>query len=142
MNTFHSAGVENGSTNSKIDASITAQNDGCSAVPSRPLQIQVAPASESILPKAAIKPLVRNSNGGLTQLPGAVDPASGMDFKDWDPTCLCGKRWNDHSPLAQKNYIQSDKTWKPDLHTMPIPTDTFGEVEFVGFGQKISKVPR
>lgn len=53
--------------------------------------------------------------------------------------CYCGYAKDQHDIDAQFNPKPSDK-WKKETHTKSLTTTTFGDIEFVGFGQKIGKV--
>ncbi len=57
-----------------------------------------------------------------------------------DPSCHCLYKKSEHTELAKKNYQKEDTKWKVHLNTQPVPTNAYGEIEFVGYGQKLSKV--
>ena len=60
-----------------------------------------------------------------------------IDFER-DPECYCGYSKSQHLPEALGNQDTND--WKASAHTKTLPTDAYGEIEFMGFSQKISKV--
>ncbi|XP_070175133.1 transient receptor potential cation channel subfamily M member-like 2 [Littorina saxatilis] len=63
-----------------------------------------------------------------------------------DRKCKCGYRLSEHKPDPQTAMDNGQKSregaWEYNTHTSPIPTNTFGEIEFVGFGDKVAKYVR
>ena len=57
-----------------------------------------------------------------------------------DPLCYCGYPHSEHSDLAQRSEVASVKEWSVYKNTMEEATTAYGDIEFVGFGQKVSKV--
>lgn len=53
--------------------------------------------------------------------------------------CGCGHTKNMHAADAKELSIPG-VTWEYQLHTKTFPTNAFGEIEFVGFGDKVGKV--
>ncbi|XP_064594682.1 transient receptor potential cation channel subfamily M member-like 2 isoform X2 [Liolophura sinensis] len=57
------------------------------------------------------------------------------------PKCYCGYKRSEHSSAALDN-PRPEEPWREETHTMRVPTNAFGDIEFVGFGQKIGKYVR
>lgn len=59
-----------------------------------------------------------------------------------DSICYCGYTRSKHTTLAIVNSQgeQVDRGWKVNVDTETQPTDAFGDIEFLGLGQKIGKV--
>ena len=60
-----------------------------------------------------------------------------------DRKCQCGYYLSDHRDpeSALKNgMLHGQGEWNHKTHTSPIPTNAFGEIEFVGYGDKVAKV--
>ncbi|KAK2146847.1 hypothetical protein LSH36_582g03043, partial [Paralvinella palmiformis] len=90
------------------------------------------------VPLATVAPLVRGVQPGS----GSVDSGVELRFRLWNPICMCGKKWNNHTIPAKAAYMEGETCWNKESNTVPVSSDTFGEVEFVGFGQKVSKYIR
>lgn len=55
--------------------------------------------------------------------------------------CKCGHNINDHDINDQVEMsVDSSEKWDPTWHTDIKSTDAFGEIEFLGYGQRIGKV--
>ncbi|XP_041372305.1 transient receptor potential cation channel subfamily M member-like 2 [Gigantopelta aegis] len=61
-----------------------------------------------------------------------------------DPVCFCGYQKSDHKSLDKTKMasVRPTDTWTKDDHTKTSKTDAFGEIEFSGFGDKVSKYCR
>ncbi|XP_076456247.1 transient receptor potential cation channel subfamily M member-like 2 isoform X2 [Babylonia areolata] len=63
-----------------------------------------------------------------------------------DKKCQCGHRRSEHrNPTeAETNgrLLSLDSEWDHKKHSSPIPTNAFGEIEFVGYGGKVAKYVR
>ncbi|KAK7482390.1 hypothetical protein BaRGS_00026409, partial [Batillaria attramentaria] len=60
-----------------------------------------------------------------------------------DRKCQCGYRLSQHrDPETARRNPHPDREWNPSTHTAPIPTNAFGEIEFVGYGDKQAKYVR
>ncbi|XP_035828049.1 transient receptor potential cation channel subfamily M member-like 2 isoform X2 [Aplysia californica] len=58
-----------------------------------------------------------------------------------EPVCQCDYPKSRHSEEAI-NAGQAGGKWMPGLHTKSLPTNAFGEIEFVGYGDKVGKYVR
>ncbi|CAH1774148.1 unnamed protein product [Owenia fusiformis] len=68
---------------------------------------------------------------------------NGKVIQKEDPLCICNLKRSEHTEEALSPDAEPrNKNWSPSTHTTTKPTDAFGEVEFLGFGQKISKYVR
>lgn len=54
--------------------------------------------------------------------------------------CECGYTLEQHREEAIKPHAFQDKEWDPKKHVQEMPTDAFGDIVFVGLGQKVGKV--
>ena len=55
--------------------------------------------------------------------------------------CQCNRPRSKHSLKAQRAYASEQRVWRNQIHTEALPTDAYGEIEFVGYGQRLGKVP-
>ena len=58
-------------------------------------------------------------------------------------TCMCGFPLSEHfnPELAERNGRRTKVAdWDYKRHTSTRPTNAFGEIQFVGFGDKVAKV--
>ncbi|GFR76765.1 transient receptor potential cation channel subfamily M member 2-like [Elysia marginata] len=71
-----------------------------------------------------------------------------IEKPDQDPTvpederaCQCNYTFRQHSKTAQDR-AQKGIKWNPEQHTIAHPTNAFGEIEFVGYGDHVAKYVR
>ena len=63
-----------------------------------------------------------------------------------DRKCQCGYRLSEHQnpedakKNGEKEKVYGDRDWEHKTHASPVVTNAFGEIEFVGFGDKVAKV--
>ncbi|XP_067687429.1 transient receptor potential cation channel subfamily M member-like 2 [Haliotis asinina] len=83
------------------------------------------------------KPVKKDSHKGL---PPVHTPSKSAHREVSDPFCLCGyvKSWHSQESLLRKG---GDK-WDPRNDTNAYPTNAFGEMEFPGYGDHVSKYVR
>ncbi|GFN90287.1 transient receptor potential cation channel subfamily m member 2-like, partial [Plakobranchus ocellatus] len=55
--------------------------------------------------------------------------------------CQCNYKYLEHSKEARER-AQPGIKWSPELHTKALPTNAFGEIEFVGYGDNVAKYVR
>lgn len=56
-----------------------------------------------------------------------------------EKVCKCGYSFQDHK-FQQTAMNHHDQVWKYNTHTSTLPTNAYGEIEFVGHGDKVAKV--
>ena len=57
-----------------------------------------------------------------------------------DALCHCNYKRAKHSSKALQAYDENSKDWSVAHDTEPLPTDGFGEIQFVQFGSRVGKV--
>ncbi|XP_025081227.1 transient receptor potential cation channel subfamily M member 2-like isoform X2 [Pomacea canaliculata] len=58
-----------------------------------------------------------------------------------EKVCKCGYSFQDHK-YQQTAMNHHDQVWKYNTHTSTLPTNAYGEIEFVGHGDKVAKYVR
>jgi hypothetical protein len=139
MHSFRSTLGDDSQQNTNI-ATNTAENHSTEDIGTSRQSLDGSSSKPTTIPWASVRPRVHSVSADSLLLPGAVQPQIPEYFNSRNPVCMCGKPWRSHSKHAQDAYTEGATEWSTELDTEPVPTDTFGEVEFVGFGQKISKV--
>uniref|UniRef100_H3B0C1 Transient receptor potential cation channel subfamily M member 2 n=1 Tax=Latimeria chalumnae TaxID=7897 RepID=H3B0C1_LATCH len=56
--------------------------------------------------------------------------------------CVCGYPRKGHSEIALSHNFLQDEKWDKQKHTVEISTDAFGDITFIGLGQKVGKYVR
>ncbi|KAK3787677.1 hypothetical protein RRG08_031907 [Elysia crispata] len=70
-----------------------------------------------------------------------VKPDQDPSVLDEDKVCQCNFLFREHSRTAQDR-AKSGIKWNPETHTIKQPTNAFGEIEFVGYGDHVAKYVR
>nr|XP_014345762.1 PREDICTED: transient receptor potential cation channel subfamily M member 2 [Latimeria chalumnae] len=59
-----------------------------------------------------------------------------------EDVCVCGYPRKGHSEIALSHNFLQDEKWDKQKHTVEISTDAFGDITFIGLGQKVGKYVR
>lgn len=56
------------------------------------------------------------------------------------PFCKCGRKKSAHDGSIAREDTSSDQ-WTPERCTRELPTDAYGEIDFLGLGRQTKRVP-